>query len=429
MRCGIPRKTSKKDTKDEKNEMKVIKAYNSVSLVLRIVIGMVIGSALALLIPNAAVTAPGIGIFGDLFVGALKAIAPLLVFVLIISALAQSKEKLGKQFGTVIVLYLVSTFLAAAIAVCASFLFPVTITLTDAVSSEAPDSFTAIFTGLLKNVVSNPVGSIVSGNYLGILFWAVVLGFAFKSASDTTKKFLFDASEAVTKAVRFVINLAPFGILGLVFSAVSTSGLAIFTEYGKLLLILVGCMLFCALVINPIMVFIVIRKNPFPLVFRCIKESGVTAFFTRSSAANIPVNMTLCESLGLDREFYSVSIPLGATINMAGAAVTITIMALAAVHTLGIPVDLPVAIILSVMAALGACGASGVAGGSLLLIPMACSLFGINNDIAMQVVGVGFIIGVIQDSLETAVNSSSDALFTAAAEYKQWRKEGKEIKF
>lgn len=429
MRCGIPRKTSKKDTKDEKNEMKVIKAYNSVSLVLRIVIGMVIGSALALLIPNAAVTAPGIGILGDLFVGALKAIAPLLVFVLIISALAQSKEKLGKQFGTVIVLYLISTFLAAAIAVCASFLFPVTITLTDAVSSEAPDSFTAIFTGLLKNVVSNPVGSIVSGNYLGILFWAVVLGFAFKSASDTTKKFLFDASEAVTKAVRFVINLAPFGILGLVFSAVSTSGLAIFTEYGKLLLILVGCMLFCALVINPIMVFIVIRKNPFPLVFRCIKESGMTAFFTRSSAANIPVNMTLCESLGLDREFYSVSIPLGATINMAGAAVTITIMALAAVHTLGIPVDLPVAIILSVMAALGACGASGVAGGSLLLIPMACSLFGINNDIAMQVVGVGFIIGVIQDSLETAVNSSSDALFTAAAEYKQWRKEGKEIKF
>ena len=429
MRCGIPRKTSKKDTKDEKNEMKVIKAYNSVSLVLRIVIGMVIGSALALLIPNAAVTAPGIGILGDLFVGALKAIAPLLVFVLIISALAQSKEKLGKQFGTVIVLYLVSTFLAAAIAVCASFLFPVTITLTDAVSSEAPDSFTAIFTGLLKNVVSNPVGSIVSGNYLGILFWAVVLGFAFKSASDTTKKFLFDASEAVTKAVRFVINLAPFGILGLVFSAVSTSGLAIFTEYGRLLLILVGCMLFCALVINPIMVFIVIRKNPFPLVFRCIKESGMTAFFTRSSAANIPVNMTLCESLGLDREFYSVSIPLGATINMAGAAVTITIMALAAVHTLGIPVDLPVAIILSVMAALGACGASGVAGGSLLLIPMACSLFGINNDIAMQVVGVGFIIGVIQDSLETAVNSSSDALFTAAAEYKQWRKEGKEIKF
>ena len=406
--------------------MKIVKAYNSVSLVLRIVIGMVIGAALALIIPNAAETAPGIGILGTLFVGALKAIAPLLVFILIISALAQSREKMGKQFGTVIVLYLVSTFLAAVIAVIASFIFPVTITLTDAATDAAPDSFASIFTGLLNNIVANPIGS---GNYLGILFWAIVLGFAFKAASDTTKKFLADASDAVTKAVRFVINLAPFGILGLVFSAVSTSGLAIFTEYGKLLLILVGCMLVAALVVNPIMTFIVIRKNPYPLVFKCLKESGVTAFFTRSSAANIPVNMTLCESLGLDREFYSVSIPLGATINMAGAAVTITVMSLAAVHTLGMSVSVPVAIVLSVMAALGACGASGVAGGSLLLIPMACSLFGISNDVAMQVVGVGFIIGVIQDSVETAINSSSDALFTAVAEFKQWRKAGKEIKF
>ncbi len=405
--------------------MKIVKAYNSVSLVLRIVIGMVIGAVLALLVPEAA----GIGLLGTLFVGALKAIAPLLVFVLIISALAQSKEKLGSQFGTVIVLYLISTFLAAVIAVVASFIFPVTITLTDAASDAAPDSIVAIFTGLLNNIVSNPIGSIVSGNYLGILFWAIVLGFAFKNASESTKTFLFDASEAVTKAVRFVISLAPFGILGLVFTAVSTSGLAIFTEYGRLLLILVGCMLFAALVINPIMVFVVIRKNPYPLVFKCLRESGVTAFFTRSSAANIPVNMTLCESLGLDREFYSVSIPLGATVNMAGAAVTITVMTLAAVHTLGIAVNLPVAVILSVMAALGACGASGVAGGSLLLIPMACSLFGISNDIAMQVVGVGFIIGVIQDSVETAINSSSDALFTAVAEFKQWRKNGKEIKF
>ena len=409
--------------------MKIVKAYNSVSLVLRIVIGMVIGAALALIIPNAAETASGIGILGTLFVGALKAIAPLLVFVLIISALAQSKEKLGKQFGTVIVLYLISTFLAAVVAVIASFILPVTITLTDAASDAAPDSFVSIFTGLLGNVVSNPIGSIVSGNYLGILFWAIVLGFAFKNASESTKLFLYDASEAVTRAVRFVISLAPFGILGLVFSAVSTSGLAIFTEYGRLLLILVGCMLFAALVINPIMVFVVIRKNPYPLVFRCLRESGVTAFFTRSSAANIPVNMTLCESLGLDREFYSVSIPLGATVNMAGAAVTITVMTLAAVHTLGIAVNLPVAVILSVMAALGACGASGVAGGSLLLIPMACSLFGISNDIAMQVVGVGFIIGVIQDSVETAINSSSDALFTAVAEFRQWRREGQEIKF
>ena len=407
--------------------MKIVKAYNSVSLVLRIVIGMVIGAVLALVIPNAAETAPGIGILGTLFVGALKAIAPLLVFILIISALAQSREKMGKQFGTVIVLYLVSTFLAAVIAVIASFIFPVTITLTDAATDAAPDSFASIFTGLLNNIVANPIGSIVSGNYLGILFWAIVLGFAFKAASDTTKKFLADASDAVTKAVRFVINLAPFGILGLVFSAVSTSGLAIFTEYGKLLLILVGCMLIAALVVNPIMTFIVIRKNPYPLVFKCLKESGVTAFFTRSSAANIPVNMTLCESLGLDREFYSVSIPLGATINMAGAAVTITVMSLAAVHTLGMTISIPVAIVLSVMAALGACGASGVAGGSLLLIPMACSLFGISNDIAMQVVGVGFIIGVIQDSVETALNSAGDVEFAATAEYHQWLKEDKPL--
>ena len=345
-----------------------------------------------------------------------------------VTVLPQAK-KLGKQFGTVIALYLVSTFLAAAIAVVASYLFPVTITLTEAASDSAPESFAEIFTTLLTNIVSNPIGSIVSGNFLGILFWAIVLGFAFKGAADSTKRFLADASEAVTKAVRFVINLAPFGILGLVFTAVSTSGLAIFTEYGKLLLLLVGCMLFSALVVNPVMAFVAMRKNPYPLVFKCLKESGVTAFFTRSSAANIPVNMSLCESLGLDKEFYSVSIPLGATINMAGAAVTITIMALAAVHTLGITVQLPVAIILSVMAALGACGASGVAGGSLLLIPMACSLFGISNDVAMQVVGVGFIIGVIQDSLETAINSSSDALFTAVAEFRQWRKNGKEIKF
>lgn len=409
--------------------MKLVKAYNSVSLVLRIVIGMAIGVVLALIIPNAAETAAGIGILGTLFVGALKAIAPMLVFILIISALAQSREKMGKKFGTVIALYLISTFLAAVVAVAASYIFPISITLTDAASESAPDSFASIFTGLLSNVVANPIGSIVNANYLGVLFWAVVLGFAFKGASDTTKKFLSDASDAVTKAVRFVINLAPFGILGLVFTAVSTSGLGIFTEYGRLLLILIACMLFAALVVNPIMTFIVIRKNPYPLVFRCLKESGVTAFFTRSSAANIPVNMALCESLELDREFYSVSIPLGATINMAGAAVTITVMALAAVHTLGMTVELPVAVVLSVMAALGACGASGVAGGSLLLIPMACSLFGISNDVAMQVVGVGFIIGVIQDSVETAINSSSDVLFTAVAEFKQWRREGREIKF
>ena len=404
--------------------MKIVKAYNSVSLVLRIVIGMVIGTALALLIPDAAVTAPAIGVLGDLFVGALKAIAPLLVFILVVSALAQSKEKLGKQFGTVVVLYLVSTFLAAVVAVAASFIFPVSITLTEAVSNSAPDSFSSIFTGLLANVVANPIGSIVSGNYLGILFWAVVLGFMFKGASDTTKRFLSDASDAVSKAVTFVISFAPFGILGLVFSAVSTSGLAIFTEYGKLLLILVGCMLVAALVVNPIMVFIALRRNPYPLVFKCLRESGVTAFFTRSSAANIPVNMALCEKLGMDRDMYSVSIPLGATINMDGAAVTITVMALAAANTLGISVSFTAAIVLAFMSALGACGASGVAGGSLLLIPMACAPFGIGGDVAMQVVAIGFIIGVIQDSMETALNSSSDVFFTATADLYARRQKG-----
>lgn len=406
--------------------MKIVKAYNSVSLVLRIVIGLVIGLILALVVPKAA----WISMFGTLFVGALKAIAPVLVFVLVASSLAQSREKMGSQFATIIILYLVSTFLAAAVAVLASTAFPVTLKqLADAADSAAPETIGEIFKTLLGNIVSNPVASLANANYLGILFWAIILGVALRGAADTTKTFMSNCSDAVSKAVRWVINLAPFGIMGLMFDAVSSSGMAIFTDYGKLLLILVGCMLVSALVINPIMVFLCIRKNPYPLVFRCLKESGITAFFTRSSAANIPVNMSLCEKLGLNRELYSVSIPLGATINMAGAAVTITVMTLSAVHTQGIEVFLPLAILLSVMAALGACGASGVAGGSLLLIPMACSLFGISNDVAMQVVGVGFIIGVIQDSVETAINSSSDALFTAAAEFRQWRKAGKEIKF
>ena len=388
--------------------MKLVKAYNSVSLVLRIVIGMVIGAALALLIPNAAVTAPGIGILGTLFVGALKAIAPLLVFVLIISALAQSKEKLGKQFGTVIVLYLVSTFLAAVIAVIASYLFPVTITLTEAASDSAPESFAAIFTGLLNNIVSNPIGSIVSANYLGVLFWAIVLGFAFKGASDTTKKFLADASEAVTKAVRFVINLAPFGILGLVFSAVSTSGLAIFTEYGKLLLILVGCMLFAALVVNPIMTFIVIRKNPYPLVFKCLKESGVTAFFTRSSAANIPVNMSLCESLGLDKEFYSVSIPLGATINMDGTSIMQGVAVVFAAPAFGIhltPMDYVTVIGTATLASVGTAGVPSV---GLVTLTM------VFNSVGLPVEAIGLIMGIdrILDMTRTAVNITGDAVCT-----------------
>lgn len=405
---------------------KIVKAYNSVSLVLRIVIGLVIGLVLALIVPQAS----GIAIFGSLFVGALKAVAPVLVFILVSSSLAQSGEKMGKQFVTIVVLYLLSTFLAAAVAVIASTLFPVTLSqLADAAENAAPGGIGEVFKTLLGNLVANPVSSIGSGNYLGILFWAVIFGIAMRAASDNSKRFLLDCSNAVSTAVRWVINLAPFGIMGLMFDAVSTSGLAIFTDYGRLLLVLVGCMLFSALVINPIMAAICIRKNPYPLVFRCLKESGVTAFFTRSSAANIPVNMQLCESLGLDRNIYSVSIPLGATVNMAGAAVTITVMAMTAANTMNVQVFIPTAILLSAMAALGACGASGVAGGSLLLIPMACSLFGISNDVAMQVVGVGFIIGVIQDSLETAVNSSSDALFTAVAEFRQRRKNGEEIKF
>lgn len=406
--------------------MSIVKKYNETSLVLRIVIGLVIGLVLALVVPQAT----WISLFGTIFVGALKAIAPILVFVLVTGALASSNQKLGNQFVTIIILYLCSTFLAAAVAVVGSTIFPVTLQqLATAAEEAAPQSIGEVFKTLLGNIVSNPVASLANANYLGILFWSVVLGIALRKSSETTKTALVNFSDAASTAVRWIINLAPFGIMGLVFDAVSTNGLAIFTDYGKLLILLVGCMCVSALVINPIMAYICMRKNPYPLVFKCLKESGITAFFTRSSAANIPVNMNLCEGLGLNKEIYSVSIPLGSTVNMAGAAVTITVMTLAAAHTQGVHIYVPVAILLSVMAALGACGASGVAGGSLLLIPMACSLFGISNDIAMQVVGVGFIIGVIQDSVETAVNSSSDALFTAVAEFRQWRKEGKEIKF
>jgi serine/threonine transporter len=406
--------------------MKIIKAYTSLSLVMRIVIGLILGLILALAVHGAT----AIALFGTVFVGALKAIAPLLVFVLIISSLARSSANISKQFIKIVVLYLAATFLAAVTAVIASELFPVTLRqLAEAADNSAPAGIGSVFTTLLTNVVTNPISSLANANYLGVLFWAVILGIALRCASEATKDMLGDLSDAVSKAVRWVIEFAPFGIMGLMFDAVSTSGLSIFTDYGKLLLVLVGCMFFAALVINPILVFICTRTNPYPLIFRCLKVSGITAFFTRSSAANIPVNMQLCEDLGLNKDLYSVSIPLGATINMGGAAITITVMTMAAVHTQGIEVFLPLAILLSVMAALGACGASGVAGGSLLLIPLACSLFGISNDVAMQVVGVGFIIGVIQDSVETALNSSSDVLFTAAAEFSEWRKQGKEIKF
>lgn len=404
---------------------KITKMYNEISLILRILIGLVIGALLGLIFPQATM----ISLLGDLFVKALKAIAPILVFFLVMSSLAQANEKLGKKFTTVIVLYMVSTLLAAVIAVTGSFLFPVTLRLTEAVSETAPTGIAEVLGTLLNNIVTNPISALMNANYIGILAWAVLLGIALRKSSAHTKEALTDISEAISKGVRWIINLAPFGILGLVFTAVSTNGLSIFTDYGKLLLLLVGCMLMVALVADPLIAAVCLKRNPYPLVFKCLKESGLTAFFTRSSAANIPINMTLCEKLGLDKDVYSVSIPLGATINMDGAAITITVMALAAAHTMGIAVDVPSAIILSVLATVAACGASGVAGGSLLLIPLACSLFGISNDIAMQVVGVGFIIGVVQDSVETAINSSGDVLFAATAEYRQWMKEGKEVNF
>lgn len=405
----------------------MIKKWNGLSLILRIAIGLVIGAILGVAAPSFTV----VSLFGTIFVGALKAVAPVLVFILVISAICNAKGGVGKQFRLVIFLYMLTTFIAAAVAVIASFAFPVTLTLADAVTDTAPPSgIGEVMKTLLSNIVANPVGSLVNANYIGILAWAVVFGLALKkAASDNTKSALGQFADAVSQAVRWVIALAPFGIMGLVFDSVSQNGLSIFVDYGKLLLVLVGCMLFIALVVNPIIAFICLRRNPYPLVFRCLKESGVTAFFTRSSAANIPINMQLCEKLGLNKDLYSVSIPLGATINMDGAAITITVMTLAAAHTMGIAVDVPTAILLSFLATIAACGASGVAGGSLLLIPMACSLFGISNDIAMQVVGVGFIIGVVQDSFETAINSAGDVLFAAIAEFREWVKEGKELPF
>lgn len=409
---------------------KVWEKWTGVSLVGRIVVGLVIGAVLALIAPQAS----GIAILGDVFVGALKAIAPLLVFFLVISSLCNAKTAGGKRggvIGTVIVLYMFSTVLAAVIAVFASMIFPVEMVLTDVAQdvTSAPSGITEVLSTLLLNVVANPVASLVNANYLGILAWAVLLGICLRAAGDTTKKAMADIADGISKAVVIIINFAPFGILGLVYSSVTSSGLETFANYGKLLILLVGCMLGIYFITNPMLVYWCIRKNPYPLIFKCLKRSAITAFFTRSSAANIPVNMEVCEEMGLNKDNYSVTIPLGATINMDGAAITITVMTMATVHTLGIAVDIPTAIVLSLLAAIGACGASGVAGGSLLLIPMACSLFGIPDTVSMQVVAVGFIIGVIQDSVETALNSSSDLLLSASAEFRQWRLEGKEIKF
>ena len=397
---------------------RILNKYTSVSLMLRILIGLAIGTVLGLLLPGWT----GVGLLGKIFVSALKGIAPVLVAVLVISSIAKAGSGLGRRFTSLISIYLLSTFIAAVCAVVGSFLFPVTLDLGHVAESvqvgEGAGSLGEVFSNMLTGMVGNPIGAIVNANYIAILFWSIILGIALRTmASKATVQVVHDLSNVVSQVVKWVIQFAPFGIMGLVFTTVSESGLAVFTTYGHLLLLLVGCMLANTLIFNPLISFVMLRKNPYPLLFTCLKESGLQAFFTRSSAANIPINMALCKKLGLDEDFYSVSIPLGATINMDGAAVTITVFSLAVAHTLGIEVSFASALFLGVIATLGACGASGVAGGSLLLIPMACSFFGIGNDVAMQAVAIGFIIGVVQDSVETALNSSGDAFFTATAEH------------
>ena len=430
MLCWLVKASRLERTRENMNHISkalrgVADKYNGVSLIIRIIVGLIAGTALALVVPHMA----WIGEFGTLFVSALKAVAPILVFVLVASALAQGNSKLDSRFGTVLFLYLFTTFLSAVVAVLTSRMFPQTISLGDAADADVvPQGLSEVVQTLLTNIVANPIQAMIDGNYICILMWACLFGLAMKGiANESSKAFLANVADGVSQVIRWVINLAPFGIMGLVFTSVSENGLAAFTEYGSLLLLLVGTMLLMVLVFGPLVIFLYLHRNPYPLVYRCFKDSGLTAFFTRSSAAHIPVNMQLCEKLGLDKDMYSVSIPLGATINMNGAAITITIMAMAAANTMGIQISLPAAILLSVVSALGACGASGVAGGSLLLIPMACSLFGISNDIAMQVVGVGFIIGVIQDSVETCLNSASDVEFAATAEYHAWLKQGRQL--
>lgn len=397
-----------------------ISTWNRTSLIKRIAIGVVVGAVLGLLVPKFTV----IGLLGDMFVGGLKAIAPLLVFALVANALSQTREGQQSNMKTVIVLYLFGTFAAALTAVISHYIFPISLKLGAAAATKAtaPQGVGEVFKDLLLKMVDNPVNALAQANYIGVLVWAVVFGFAIRTASNHTKDLLNTLAEVTSQIVRWIINLAPFGILGLVFNTISENGVGVLADYGVLILVLVGTMAFVALVVNPIIAFVMMGKNPFPLVFRYLKDSGITAFFTRSSAANIPVNLQLCKDLGLNPDTYSVSIPLGSTINMAGAAVTINVLTLAAVTTLGIQVDFATALILSVVSAISACGASGIAGGSLLLVPVACSLFGISNDLAMQVVGVGFIVGVIQDSCETALNSSTDVLFTAVAEKSRWKK-------
>ena len=399
----------------------VLKTWNKLSLIEQIVCGLVVGIVLGLVVPKAT----WISIFGTMFVTALKSVAPILVLFLIMSAICHHEAGQKTNMKNIICLYLIGTFMAGVVAAAVSFMFKVNLVLGDkATDIKPPSSLTAVMQQLLTNLVANPVDALVNANYLGILVWALLLGIALRFANQATKHVIGDLADAISTIVKWVIKLAPLGVMGLVFAAISENGITVLASYGKLICLLVGAMLIDALIVNPIIVFTQIHQNPYPLVIRCLKDSGITAFFTRSSAANIPVNMGLCESLGLNRDTYAISIPLGATINMGGASITITVLALAACHTLGISVSFPFAVVLCVLAALSACGASGVPGGSLLLIPLACSLFGISADISAQVIGVGFIIAVIQDSCETALNSSTDVLFTAAADFKRQKREG-----
>jgi serine/threonine transporter len=403
-----------------------IKKWTESSLILKIFIGLILGVILGISVPQYEI----IGLPGQLFVNALKAAAPILVFLLVCSALSNAGDEIGTKFKRIICLYLFASFLAALIGVIGSHIFPMSITLTDASSVSPPGGLSDVLTNMLLNIFANPLLSLTNGDYLGILFWAFVLGICLKKVgSESTKGLLSDFAEALTMVVVGIIQFAPIGIMSLVFTAVSQNGVNIFVQYGELIALLVGCMLFAIFVVYPMIVAVILRRNPYPLLFICLKESGITAFFTRSSAANIPINMLLCEKLGLDEDLYSISIPLGATINTGGAAITITIMTLAVCHTLGIGIDLPSALILCIVSTFAACGASGVVGGSLLLIPMACALFGIPNDVAMQAVAVGFIIGVIQDSFETALNSSGDPMFTAAVDYYDRAKKGKPVNY
>lgn len=406
---------------------KIGKKYRETALIKLIIVGLILGIIIALAAPQAV---PAVSVLGDLFVRALKGIAPVLVFVLVMNALAQKNSDASASMKPIVRLYVFATFCASLVAVAYSFAFPTVLHLQVADAQLAPPSgIVEVLHNLILSVVDNPIHALANANYIGILGWACLAGIALHAASDTTKNMLNDFAKTVTKIVQWVIRFAPFGIMGLVANAIGTNGLGALLGYVQILGVLLAAFFTVALVMNPLIVYLHIHRNPYPLVWTTLKESGLYAFFTRSSAANIPVNLALCERLGLDEDTYSISIPLGATINMSGAAITIAVLSLAAAHTLGISVDLPTALLLCLVSTVGACGASGVAGGSLLLIPVACASFGIGNDIAMQVVGVGFIIGVIQDSVETAINSSSDALFTAVAEFKQWRKAGKEIKY